>query len=74
MFVPDEAGIKVPVTTPAETVQALAEGMRRMEANRDLLSAMGQASWASARLQTWESRAQQMTNLYQEITCADRNL
>ncbi len=73
MFVPDDAGIKVPVTTPAETLQALAESMRRMEANREMLSSMGHASWASAGLQTWDLRAQQMTNLYQEITSAHRN-
>jgi hypothetical protein len=35
---------------------------------------MGRASWASAGLQTWELRAQQMTNLYREITSAHRNI
>ena len=65
-IVPDDAGIKVPVTTPAATVAALAEGIRRLAEAPETRLKMGEASWNFARAQTWERRAAQMTEWYEE--------
>jgi glycosyltransferase involved in cell wall biosynthesis len=66
-FVPPEAGIKVPVTTPGETVAALARALRRLAlATEEERQRMGAAGWAYARTQTWERRVEQMSRCYEE--------
>ena len=65
-LVPEEAGIKAPVTTPATTVAALAEGIRRLATAPEIRLKMGAAGWNYARAQTWERRAAEMTQWYEE--------
>ena len=65
-LVPEEAGIKAPVTTPAATVAALAEGIRLLANSPEIRLKMGAASWNFARAQTWERRAAEMTQWYEE--------
>jgi glycosyltransferase involved in cell wall biosynthesis len=66
-FVPNDAGIKVPVTNPKETVQSLAAAIEKLAKSPDLLCGMRLASWNFAREQTWSRRAEQMTKIYQEV-------
>lgn len=71
-FVPPEAGVKVPVTTPGETVEALAAGIRRLDASPELRRRMGEAGWHYARTEAWDRRAVLMTSLYEEALSASR--
>jgi glycosyltransferase involved in cell wall biosynthesis len=65
-FVPPEAGIMVPVTTPADTIAALAAGLRRLGRSWAVRVEMGDAAWTYARSQTWDRRAAQMSHWYGE--------
>ena len=66
--VPEEAGIKVPVTTPAEVVCGLANAVDRFASmNIDQKNAMSRASWDFAKTSTWASRAAKAELLYAEL-------
>ncbi len=66
--VPEEAGIKVPVTTPAEVVCGLANAVDRFASmSVDQKNAMSRASWDFARTSTWASRAAKAELLYAEL-------
>jgi glycosyltransferase involved in cell wall biosynthesis len=65
-FVPSDAGIKVPVTTPGETAATLAQEICRLAASMETRVRMGEAAWAYARTQTWDRRAAQMSRWYHE--------
>jgi len=67
-FVPPAAGIKIPVTTPRETVSGIAEGIRRLARNPNERQRMSEAGRAFARTQTWEKRAEWVSKLYEEVT------
>jgi glycosyltransferase involved in cell wall biosynthesis len=62
-FVPPEAGIRVPVTTPTDTIASLADGLRRLGQSWEVRVKMGDAAWTYARSQTWERRAAQIVSL-----------
>jgi exopolysaccharide biosynthesis WecB/TagA/CpsF family protein len=66
-FVPPEAGIKVPVTSPEQTVADLAEGIRKLTLFPAQRRKMGEAAHAYAKTQTWDKRAECMSNLYEEV-------
>jgi exopolysaccharide biosynthesis WecB/TagA/CpsF family protein len=66
-FVPPEAGIKVPVTFSEQTLAGLARGIRRLALFPEERSKMGEAALAYAKTQTWESRAECMSKLYEEV-------
>jgi glycosyltransferase involved in cell wall biosynthesis len=66
-FVPSDAGIKVPVTTPRQTVAELADGIRRLVSSPEERLKMGEAAYAFARTETWERRAERMSELYEEV-------
>ncbi|HXE35334.1 MAG TPA: WecB/TagA/CpsF family glycosyltransferase [Verrucomicrobiae bacterium] len=66
-FVPPEAGIKVPVTAPEQTLQGLAEGIRRLALFPAERRKMGDAAHAYAKTQTWDKRAECLSNLYEEV-------
>jgi len=66
-FVPQDAGIKVPVTFPEQTLAGLAEGIRRLALVPEERRKMGEAALAYAKTQTWERRAECMSNLYEEV-------
>jgi glycosyltransferase involved in cell wall biosynthesis len=65
-FVPSDAGIKVPVTTPGKTAATLAQEIRRLGASMEMRVRMGEAAWAYARTQTWDRRAAQMSRWYHQ--------
>jgi glycosyltransferase involved in cell wall biosynthesis len=65
--IPDQAGIKVPVTTPRKTIQSLAGAIEKIANSRDLHRSMQLASWNFARDQTWDRRARQMSTIYEEV-------
>jgi glycosyltransferase involved in cell wall biosynthesis len=71
-FVPDDAGIKVPITNPKETVRSLAAAIEKLGNSSTRLHGMRLASWNFAREQTWTRRAEQMTRIYQEVTARRR--
>src|SRR5207253_7393051 len=56
IHVPETAAIKIPVTNPAETVAALASGMRLLGSSPELRAQMGRAGWEFARSQVWERK------------------
>jgi exopolysaccharide biosynthesis WecB/TagA/CpsF family protein len=66
-FVPQDAGIKVPVTFPEQTLAGLAEGIRRLALFHEERRKMGEAALAFAKTQTWERRAACMSKLYEEV-------
>jgi glycosyltransferase involved in cell wall biosynthesis len=66
-FVPDNAGIKVPLTTPSETIQALATAIKELAVSEALRDRMKANSWSFAREQTWDRRAERMGLIYEEV-------
>lgn len=66
-FLADDAGIKVPVTSPRETVEGLARGIRRLAASPTERARMGVAAWTFARSESWELRAAKMSSWYDEL-------
>ncbi|UOR03664.1 glycosyltransferase family 4 protein [Hymenobacter aerilatus] len=65
-FIPAEAAIKVPVTTPDETVAALARAVEECYDHPERRLAMGRAGYAFARTQSWPARSQRMLHLIEE--------
>lgn len=65
-FVPSNAGIKVSVTHPRETVRELAEGIRRLALFPWERRKMGDAARAYAETETWERRAARMSEIYEQ--------
>jgi len=71
-IVPAEAGIKVAVTNPEETVSALADGIRRLAQSPQLRKHMGEAAWIHAQSMSWQQRTKQMTEWYEEVVANKR--
>lgn len=69
-FVPDRAGIKVPVTEPTETANALSQAVEYMYNNPQQRLEMGNVGYEFAKTQTWTHKAIKMTELYRELTTA----
>jgi glycosyltransferase involved in cell wall biosynthesis len=72
-FVPDDAGIKVPVMAPRETVGMLAQAICTIARSVELRNRMGRAAWEFARTQAWPQRAQAMAHHYEEAIDQRRN-
>jgi glycosyltransferase involved in cell wall biosynthesis len=66
-FLPEAAAIKVPVTTPEDTVRLLAEAIDRLAADEALRLRMAQAAWRFAQAERWDRRAERMLALYEEV-------
>lgn len=66
-FVPPDVGIKVPVASPRQTIAELANGIRRIASCPEERQRMGEAAQAFARTQTWERRADRISNFYEEL-------
>ena len=60
---PDTVGIKVPVSTPAETVEGVAQALEKMYHRPDGRRTMAAAAYAYAESQEWSNRAAAMTAL-----------
>jgi glycosyltransferase involved in cell wall biosynthesis len=73
-FLPLTASFKAPVTTPAETIPALADAIRRLGTSFDLRQNMGLAAYQFAEGQRWDKRGEQMSQLYQSVFYENRNL
>jgi glycosyltransferase involved in cell wall biosynthesis len=73
-FVPLSAGIKVPVTSPEETVAALAAAIHCLISSPDLCRKMGEAAWECAQEHTWDKRAQWMSRFYEDVVRVRRSL
>ena len=71
-ILPPNAGIKVAVTSPEETVRALANGIRRLAQSPQLRKQMGEAGWIYAQSMSWQQRAEQMTKWYEEVVAINR--
>ncbi len=71
-IVPSEAAIKVPVTTPEETVRKLAEGIRLLAQSPELRRQMGEAGWVKAQTMRWQHNADLMTVCYEEAVTTYR--
>lgn len=67
-FVPDCAGIKVPVTQPTETVNALSQAVEYMYNNSERRLKMSGVGYEFAKTQTWTHKARKMTEFYEELT------
>jgi glycosyltransferase involved in cell wall biosynthesis len=70
-FVPDDAGIKIPVTRPEETVQALGQAFRKFARNPEMRRIMSEASWNHSRSQDWEARARRVSESYHAVIAAN---
>ncbi len=66
-LVPDAAGIKVPVTSPEETVRALARAVDMLYHHPDIRATMRRAGLDAARHHEWSRRASVVTDLYQTL-------
>ncbi len=66
-IVPDHAGIKVPVTNPTDTVNALAQAVEYMYENPNKRLEMGKMAYEFAKTQTWSQKAIKMSMHYKEI-------
>ena len=66
-LVPDSAGIKVPVTGPAETVGRLAAALRTLAGSPDMRAAKGRAAFDFARSLSWPAKARQMDRIYASV-------
>jgi glycosyltransferase involved in cell wall biosynthesis len=66
-FVPPDVGIKVAVASPRQTIAELANGIRRIASCPEERQRMGEAAQAFARTQTWERRADRISNFYEEL-------
>ncbi len=67
LHVPGSAGIKVPVTTHAETVDRLAGAIRDLARNPEARERMGRAAWEAVRTHTWDCRADTMLGWYEDV-------
>ena len=65
-WIPDNAGIKVPVTNPKETVAGLAAAIDRLWREPELREQMGNAAYEYAKKQTWENRVREIAGLYEQ--------
>ncbi len=72
-IVPPEAGIKVAVTNPEETVRALADGLRRLAQSPQLRKHMGDAAWVHAQGMGWPRHVEQMSEWYEEVVASYRS-
>jgi glycosyltransferase involved in cell wall biosynthesis len=65
-FIPSAASWKVPPTSPAKTLEGLAEAIRQMANDRAGRVARGKAALEFAKLQSWPHRVKRMECLYNE--------
>jgi glycosyltransferase involved in cell wall biosynthesis len=66
-FISSQAGMKIPVTTPVETVDSMAQAMTTLAQSPELRQKMGQAAYQLVQTELWDNRAKRMCQLYDEI-------
>lgn len=65
-FVPDEAGIKVPVGSVEQTLAGLREAILTFQREPQRRAACGKVSYATAQYHLWPARIQRLRQIYQE--------
>ena len=70
-FVPDEAGIRVPVASPQETIENLTEALTHLYHNPRQLLPMSETGLNFARQHDWVLKADQMSKLYRTLMQED---
>lgn len=73
-FVPAEAGIKIPVKTPAQVIDDLAQAMRNVAECAAYRLQMGTAALERVRLEAWPKRVERLAGLYEEVISAHRRI
>jgi glycosyltransferase involved in cell wall biosynthesis len=68
-MIPGQAAIKVPVTSPAATVQGLADAVRALALSPELVQSMGEAARRHAATESWSRRVARMNAFYR--SCLD---
>lgn len=66
-FVPPEAGIKVPVTTPEDTVAVYARAMKRLAIDFEARHRMALAAWRFAQEERWDRRVDRVLTIYEGV-------
>lgn len=66
-LVPDGAGIKVPVTNPPETINALAGAVEYMHDNFKSRLSMSQVGYEFAKTQSWSHKVIKMSECYEKL-------
>ena len=69
-LVPSDAGIKVPVTTPAATARSIAQALEKLGASADLRETMGAAGHRRAQQFPLSRRTTEIEALYASVTRA----
>ncbi len=67
-----DAAIKVPVTSPGEAIAGFAAGIEKLAAQPNLRRRMAAAALDLASQQSWDRKAQTMSDWYQEVIDAHR--
>jgi glycosyltransferase involved in cell wall biosynthesis len=70
-IVPADAGIKVRVKNPPETVRDLAEAIERVITHPELREEMSKAARAHAQSLSWNTHAEAMTKWYEQVLAND---
>jgi glycosyltransferase involved in cell wall biosynthesis len=73
-LVPAEAGIKVPVKTPAQVIDGLAQAMRKVAECAEWRLQMGTAALERVRVEAWPRRVERLVRLYEEVISARRSV
>lgn len=69
--VPDDAGMKIPVTTPRQVAADLARAIEYAHQNRPILQELSTNAIAWAESQTWEEKAKRMEAIYSDVLGAE---
>ena len=62
-----ESGMKVPVTTPAQVVQGLADAIEVLARDVNRRQQLSQGAWERAQLHTWDALGSRMTEIYRQV-------
>ncbi len=66
-FIPDDAAIKIPVTTPERIIRDFALAIESLVSNPSSMRRMSRAASLFANEQTWTHRAEMMNTIYDEL-------
>lgn len=71
-FVPQKAGIKVPVTSPTEVVKGLAQAIQYMFEHPQERLQMGRVGYEFAKTESWKQKAIRMSQLYKKVVVGEQ--
>ena len=74
VFVPEAAGIKVPMTTPEQVIDGLAQAIEKTARCVACRLLMGSAALEQARQETWTEASDRLNILYEEVISAYRGV